>query len=223
MFLVFSLCDKALLLCHLMIPRWLWLDTSLGVRLNRPRPNRHRGVSSPLEVLVWWGLTVWVGSNSASWMMGLKDQEYQWRQCVTLEDSFANWEARCWQVLFTISMDQITSLSLSKDSKIILYPDDILLYKPIRSHNDAIALQSDINMVTNWFSDCGLKLNPAKTKFMLVSRKHFPPNLSVCIKGTLIIQVESLKYLGVTITSDNWSTHINSTAPKLESSSVFYI
>ena len=89
------------------------------------------------------------------------------------------------------------------------------IYKPITSHNDAIGLQSDINMVTNWLSDCGLKLNPAKTKFMLISRKCFPPNLSVCIEGTPIIQVESLKYLGVTITSDlSWSTHINSTCTK---------
>ena len=119
-------------------------------------------------------------------------------------------------LLFTISMDPITSLSLSKDSNIILYADDILLYKPITSYNDAIALlQSDINMVTNWLSDCGLKLNPAKTKFMLISRKRFPPNLSVCIEGTPIIQGESLKYLGVTITSDlSWSTHINSTCTK---------
>ena len=70
-------------------------------------------------------------------------------------------------------------------------------------------------MVTNWLSDCGLKLNPAKTKFMLISRKRFPPNLSVCIEGTPIIQGESLKYLGVTITSDlSWSTHINSTCTK---------
>ena len=50
---------------------------------------------------------------------------------------------------------------------------------------------------------------------MIISRKCFPPNLSVCIEGTPIIQVESLKYLGVTITSDLfWSTHINSTCTK---------
>ena len=50
-------------------------------------------------------------------------------------------------------MDPLTSLSLSKDSQIILYADDILLYKPIKSHADAIALQSDITMVSNWISD----------------------------------------------------------------------
>ena len=55
-------------------------------------------------------------------------------------------------LLFTISMDPITSLSPSKDSKTIFYADDILLYKPITSHNDAIAFQLDINMVTNWLS-----------------------------------------------------------------------
>lgn len=29
-----------------------------GVRLRRPRPIGHKGVSLPLGVLVWWGLTI---------------------------------------------------------------------------------------------------------------------------------------------------------------------
>ena len=80
------------------------------------------------------------------------------------------------------------------------------------SHDDAIALQSDITMVTNWISDCGLKLYSAKTKLMIISCKCSPPKLSVCIDGIPINQVESLKHLGVTTLS--WSTHINSTCTK---------
>ena len=50
---------------------------------------------------------------------------------------------------------------------------------------------------------------------MIISRKRFPPNLSVCINGIPINQVESFKYLGVTISSYlSWSTHINSTCTK---------
>ena len=84
---------------------------------------------------------------------------------------------------------------LLKVSKIILYADGISLYKPITSHDDAIAFQSDINMVTNWFSDCGLKLNLPKTKLMILSYKHFPPKSSVYIDATPINQVESLSTL----------------------------
>ena len=106
MFLTFPLCDRVLLLCHLMILRWLWLDTSLGVRVTWPCPIGHKGVSSPLEVLLWWGQ--WQFESDATgwkWLCKLDDwmksnQEYQWWQCVPLEDSFSNWEAGCSQVRY---------------------------------------------------------------------------------------------------------------------------
>jgi len=50
-------------------------------------------------------------------------------------------------LLFSIYIDPITSLSLSSTSKILLYADDILLYKPILCEEDEIALQSDINII----------------------------------------------------------------------------
>ena len=90
------------------------------------------------------------------------------------------------------------------------------------SHVDASALQSDITMVTNWISDCGLKLNSAKTKLTIISRKRSPPKLSVCIDGipklnhSSILELLSLQtYLGPPT-----STPL---ALKLESSLAFYI
>ena len=118
-------------------------------------------------------------------------------------------------LLFTISMDPILNLSLSKDARIVLYADDILLYKPIRTHADATAFQMDATMVTDWITSSGLKLNSAKTKLLTISRKCFPPQLSININGTPVSRVSSLQYLGVTISSDlSWSSHIINTCNK---------
>ena len=42
-------------------------------------------------------------------------------------------------------MDQLTKVFLSINSHIILYADDILLYKPISSREDLLSLQIDID------------------------------------------------------------------------------
>ena len=50
-------------------------------------------------------------------------------------------------LLFLIYIDDITSLQLSEGTKISLYADDMLLYKPISSDNDYVELQHDIDQV----------------------------------------------------------------------------
>ena len=47
-------------------------------------------------------------------------------------------------LLFLIYIDDITSLQLSEGTKVSLYADDMLLYKPISSDNDYVKLQHDI-------------------------------------------------------------------------------
>ena len=41
-------------------------------------------------------------------------------------------------LLFLIYIDDITSLQLSEGTKVSLYADDMLLYKPISSDNDYV-------------------------------------------------------------------------------------
>ena len=48
--------------------------------------------------------------------------------------------------------------------------DDIMLYKPISSSSDFLAFQRDIDLVNLWMNSNHLDLNPAKTKFMLITR-----------------------------------------------------
>ena len=53
-------------------------------------------------------------------------------------------------LLFLIYIDDITHANISDASKIVLYADDILLYRPISSKEDYVALQSDIDALSNW-------------------------------------------------------------------------
>lgn len=50
-------------------------------------------------------------------------------------------------LLFIIFMNSISDLPLSSGVKLVLYADDILLYKPIDSPNDAFLLQRDVNLI----------------------------------------------------------------------------
>ena len=67
-------------------------------------------------------------------------------------------------------MNSIFDLRLSPDSKIILYADDILLYKPIKTPTDISDLQSDVDKIQAWVASHGLQLNISKTKAMLIRR-----------------------------------------------------
>ncbi len=121
-------------------------------------------------------------------------------------------------LLFSIYMDPLTRISLSPGSQLLLYADDILLYRPIHHQQDVPALQSDINAISNWIALAGLSLNPTKTKLLVVSRNQNPPSVIVSVNSIPIVRVNSLTYLGVTITNDlKWSSHISKVCAKAKS------
>jgi len=53
-------------------------------------------------------------------------------------------------LLFLIYIDDVTTCNLTVGSKLSLYADDMLLYKPIRVDGDYVDLQSDIDSLNNW-------------------------------------------------------------------------
>ena len=109
-------------------------------------------------------------------------------------------------------MNSIFDLRLSPDSKIILYADDILLYKPIKTPTDISDLQSDVDKIQAWVASHSLQLNISKTKAMLISRCKNKLQLHPHVNNSVIEVVDSLTYLGVIITSTlNWSSHIENT------------
>ena len=118
-------------------------------------------------------------------------------------------------LLFSTYVNSLTKTSISQDSTLLLYADDIVLFRPIISSCDVDALQSDINIVAEWISDAGLCLNANKSKVVVFSRKRVRPAVVVTVDSTVIPTVDSICFLGVTVTSDlKWNTHITNTCAK---------
>ena len=118
-------------------------------------------------------------------------------------------------LLFILTVDPLTKLSISKNASLGMFADDIVLHKPVSTSEDLVSLQCDVNLVVDWVVTRDLRLNKGKTKCMLITRKRKPPPLDLKIDDVSIEQVNNFKYLGVVISSDlSWSTHIASTCAR---------
>ena len=76
-------------------------------------------------------------------------------------------------LLFIIFINAINYLPLSPVSKLVLYADDIDLYRPINSPEDVTIIQEDINQTLNWTKAHGLTLNPAYQLLALPGQFEF--------------------------------------------------
>jgi len=119
--------------------------------------------------------------------------------------------------LFLVYVDDVTNIPFSPGTHIVLYADDILMYRTISSNSDYVNLQSDANAIQDWVNFNHMTLNSSKCKFMLISRKRNrmtnPPTIT--INGNALETVPTFKYLGLLFTSDlSWSRHIEGVCTK---------
>ena len=64
-----------------------------------------------------------------------------------------------------------TPIWLYEAKFLILYADDLLIYKPILTETSHLQLQSDINSISLWADNNLMKFNEAKCKCMLLTNK----------------------------------------------------
>lgn len=120
-------------------------------------------------------------------------------------------------LLFLIYINDVVA-RVSPSSKLALFADDIALYRSITSPADYVVLQSDITSISVWVLENWLTLHANKCCYMLITRKRLhsipPPQLYVN-QDTQLSRVNSVKYLGIHLTTDMlWATHITNICAK---------
>ena len=77
-------------------------------------------------------------------------------------------------------------------------------------------LQEDIDRLGCWARKWGMRFQPVKCNIMQITRKRIKKiNASYNLEGTVLDNIENIKYLGVTITNDlKWNTHVSNMCTK---------
>ena len=105
----------------------------------------------------------------------------------------------------------INDIATDINSKIRFFADDCVCYREIKDTEDTSKLQKDIDQLGCWARKWGMRFQPAKCNMMQITRKRIKKiHASYTLEGTVLENVESINYLGVTITNDlRWNTRVS--------------
>ena len=116
-------------------------------------------------------------------------------------------------LMFLVFINDLPEV-ITYGTRVRLFADDCLVYRPIRNQHDQIILQQDLDSLSQWSKSWGMSFNATKCNIMSIKRGV---NLDrfYHMNGHILASVKSAKYLGVTF-SDNlsWSTHISEIAKR---------
>ena len=104
----------------------------------------------------------------------------------------------------------INDISANIKSVIRLFADGCVCYREIKEIEDKVKIQKDIDRLGSWARKWGIRFQPIKCNMMKLTKKLTNKiQAFYTLEGTVLENVESIKYLGVTITNDlKWNTHI---------------
>ena len=95
------------------------------------------------------------------------------------------------------------------ESEIRLFAGDGVCYREIKNMENTLKLQKAIDRLGIWAKNLCMRFQPAKCNMMQLTKTHNKIRASYNLEGIVFENVESIKYLAVTITSDlKWNTHI---------------
>lgn len=102
-----------------------------------------------------------------------------------------------------------------------MYADDVQLYSSTSMNNLGACIQninSDLDHISEWAKNNGLRINPSKSKCILISKRNGSPidNINLQIGNSNIELVKTSKNLGIFFNDQlTWSNHINITVGKV--------
>jgi hypothetical protein len=104
---------------------------------------------------------------------------------------------------------------VSSETMVALFADDSKCIKEIKHISDCLQLQSDVDNLLLWSEKWCMRFNADKCKLLTVTRKRNPIIHHYVMNNTPIEKVESMRDLGVEISSNlSWDTHINISVTK---------
>ena len=110
----------------------------------------------------------------------------------------------------------INDLPDSVKSQVRLFADDCLLYRTIKSQDDHVILQRDLQHLETWATEWGMSFNAKKCYIMSINNSS---NYLYNLNGHVLDKVQNSPYLGLTISDDlKWGPHINKAVKKANSS-----
>ena len=96
-------------------------------------------------------------------------------------------------------------------STLRLFVDDRIIYKEIKTINDAHYLQLDLDAACRWEKYWLMHFHPDKCNLISITQKRKPIHFTYKLHDHPFAKVEHSKYLGITLQSNlEWNKHINS-------------
>ena len=109
----------------------------------------------------------------------------------------------------------INDLPIGLKSNVRLFADDTIVYLTISNEEDGRILQSDLDKLTKCEDKWQMQFHPQKCNVIQISKKARPIRTSYHLHGHTLEEVDSTKYLGVTIQNTfSWNDHITSVCKK---------
>jgi len=102
-----------------------------------------------------------------------------------------------------------------ENSTVALFADDSKVFKEIKSRNDCLLLQKDLEALHQWSVKWKMNFNPSKCKVLTISRSHAPVSFNYHLDGSILEHVGNFKDLGVVLDSSlSFKSHITALVSK---------
>ena len=115
-------------------------------------------------------------------------------------------------LLFLIYISDLPSV-LDPSTAVRLFADDCVVYRSIKSRDDQLQLQRDLDALHTWGRCWGMKFNTKKCNIMHMGK--ITHSYFYSLGGDVLSEVIEATYLGLTMSQDmSWSSHIKSLASR---------
>jgi hypothetical protein len=101
-------------------------------------------------------------------------------------------------LFFLIYINDIQQ-NLSPGTTLRLFADDSLLYRVIKSFNDTLILQKDLDQLQKWEKANKMEFHPNKCQILCITNKRNHIKNNYIVHNTILQEFNSAKYLDVTI------------------------